>query len=334
MEQSCVPYTVIDVDDVNMRSKRGNKDSNLRRSRSMDHLYDFAQFGKREKRSPSPLANKSSPTQSPSHDASADMDTHIYAAIDKVKLDQMKETVKEEEELKDEVEVDKQSGSEKSMSPPPPIPPFNAHLYAVVSKSVDDSEEATPPPSEHVSIATPPSTDKLSPPTQSKLNRRNPPPAPSPYNKPPAIVTTPTKAASKYSHLLTSSPPTHTPPVPPTSKDPLKATKSDFGGLRSNIHDYEQVDFDNPLASLDLISPSTSVPPSMSSLHGNLRDLKPKDRPAPPPPYVKKAKSIDESARSTPNEVQLCISVYYWYNVSILQYIIGVMLVYFSILSV
>ena len=281
----------------------------------MDHLYDYAHVER--KREPSPLTVESPPKTTPT--PTSDGESHIYAAIDKSK------TKKNDTERREE-ENDNCHNNEESLSPPPPVPPFNAHVYAVVSKSVDENSlrpsVGVAPDTPSVTISKPASQQTL--PTSQvespRVNRRAPPPAPAPYSgpKPPAISTTPTKAASKYSHLLTLTPPTHTPPTPPTDKQPIKATLSDVPPQRIKIHDYEQIDFDDPLSSL---SPVSSLPRSTligsGGRYGNVRELKPKDRPAPAPPHIKKTRSMDDtstsSSRSTPSEVNICLYIFLAY---------------------
>ncbi|XP_019855450.1 PREDICTED: nascent polypeptide-associated complex subunit alpha, muscle-specific form-like isoform X2 [Amphimedon queenslandica] len=367
-------YTVIDINSVSLRNKKGNKSSEMRRSRSVEHLYDMAGGiggdGSAKKRSPSPLVK--SPSIPEDID---DLSSHIYASVDKTLKNKRKEEVKEEEEREEEEEYaedeDKADQNEalhdeidKLDSPPPPVPPFNGHVYAVVSKNGPRVE---------------PTKTDVSPP---KANKRAPPPVPAPYSQnsspeSPHAVTTPneanvpkivtppsdtevttvtTQAANKYSHLLKKKlpPPSHTPPPPPpnnngssrpddSSTDNLTPTPSlikphmtaSIDIMKRARHDYEQIDFDelashSPFSSscspnLSSSFPSSTPPsfaaPPIASLASpatnslsttptkrvvlsktlppphKLRELKPKDRPAPPPPFSKKSK--DDSKLSS-----------------------------------
>lgn len=372
-------YTVIDINSVSLRKKRGNKSSELRRSRSVEHLYDMAGGiggdGSTKKRSPSPLVR--SPSIPEDID---DLSSHIYASVDKTLKNKRKEEVKQKEEeereeeeeyAEDEDEADQnevlRDEIDKLDSPPPPVPPFNGHVYAVVCKNGPRVE---------------PTKTDVTPP---KANKRAPPPVPPPYSQNsspespramttptetnvPKIVTPPsdmevttvtTQAANKYSHLLKKKlpPPSHNPPPPPpfnnngsskpddSSTDNLTPTPSlikphltaSIDIMKRARHDYEQIDFDelashSPFSSScspnlsssfpsstppsfaappipSLVAPPTnslSITPTKRVSHSKtlppphkLRDLKPKDRPAPPPPFSKKSKDDSKLSSTT-----------------------------------
>ena len=148
-----------------------------------------------------------------------------------------------------------------------------------------------------------------------------PPAKPVPYNaepkfsqsqppsQPPPIHATSSKSASKYAHLMKSSPPSHTAPKPPThrmadishlknisppshpppvppggSKPKPPRSRSEDGGVPpSSDPIYEAVD-ENDLS---------ESPGPLPSLKQKYPLLKPKQKPAPPPPNIKKAKSLD-----------------------------------------
>lgn len=330
------PYCVIDTETIIQREEKGKKGLGLRASRSVEHLYDFAE---RSYRSPSPIV------KSPSIPDLSD-ELHVYATINKPKRKSVEEQVinPENEETEEEKEPEREEvvDEEKVEEVPPPIPVYHVtaeggQVYAVVSKvlnmSVDEPLD-NPVISEkqlhnQIDTSSPPRTDQTSSPTP----KRKPPPKPAPYipsnNVPssPAVAATPTKASSKFSHLLTSSPPTHSPPSPPEDtptitsqlqKPSVQKTRSfDIATIQKNrIHDYEQVDFDNPMSSIPLSNPTSTVVAPIQM--GKLRELKPKERPAPPPPFVKKLKLLGDSnvssspdhsggspACSTPSEVSI-----------------------------
>ena len=320
------PYCVIDTETIIQRQKKGKKGLGLRASRSVEHLCDSAE---RSYRSPSPIV------KSPSIPDLSD-ELHIYATINKPKsnkvveeqvVDQENEETKEEKEPEGEEVVDEEEKGEHE-EVPPPIPVYHVtaeggQVYAVVSKVVNmlgDEPPDNPVISEkqlhnQIDTSSPPRTTQ----TSSPQPKRRAPPKPKPYipsnnvSSSPVVAATPTKASSKFSHLLTSSPPSHSPPSPPEDtptttsqlqKPSVQKTHSfDIATLQKNrIHDYEQVDFDNPMSSIPSSHVTSTVVAPIQP--GKLRELKPKERPAPPPPFVKKLKPIgDNKASSSPDHI-------------------------------
>lgn len=293
--------------------KKGNKSSSLRRSRSLEHLYESAKFSGHTRRSPSPLV-KRSPSIPEGID---DLSTHIYASIDKTrkisKQDKEKEKEKEEEVEQEEVAPrlspakDVDSDSSKHSSPPPPVPPFNAHVYATVSKTGTMSEPDVDMATKSFEVKrTPPPVPQPYFPTTQNISTTPTESAPPTAPAPPTVVTVPTQSASKYSHLLRKKlPPSHTPPPPPSENNLLQAvTKlsphppSSSVDIKRTRHDYEQIDFFDDLSSSSQSSYSSSPAAGNITLSlptGKLRELKPKDRPAPPPPppAMKKPRPVD-----------------------------------------
>ena len=373
-------YTVIDINSISLRKNKGNKSSELRRSRSVEHLYDVAGgIGIEEstrRKSPSPFV------RSPSiPEAVDDLSSHIYASVDKTLKNKRKEDKEEEEREEDEPEEEEYEEDDENkvdqnealhdeidkLDSPPPVPPFNGHVYAVVSKNGPGVE---------------PTKTDITP----KANKRAPPPIPAPYSQnsspeSPRTVTTPTEtnipkivtpptdtevatvttqAANKYSHLLKKKlpPPSHTPPPPPPFNNGTASSKPDENStnnltttpslikphLTASIdimkrarHDYEQIDFDElashspfssscspnlssslpsstpPMFSAPPTASLTATPTSSLSVMPNkraansktlppphrLRELKPKDRPAPPPPFSKKSKDDSKLSSTT-----------------------------------
>ena len=150
--------------------------------------------------------------------------------------------------------------------------------------------------------------------------KSTPPTKPVPYSAeskfssaqpPPPIHTTSSKSASKYAHLIKSpppahaapkppmhrtadlshlkniSPPSHPPPIPPSAARPPKPPRSRSqdggGGLPTSDPIYEAVDEND----------ASESPGPLPTLKPKYPLLKPKQKPAPPPPNIKKARSLD-----------------------------------------
>ena len=282
----------------------------FRRSLSMEHLYDVAKLS--DEQSPPLFVKEESPMVS--NDFS--LESHIYASVTKHKkvVEQTDETEKEKEEIEQEEpddEMDDYDDDDDVQSSViiPHVTANDGSIYAVVNK---DSilDEIKKQKEEALLSKTPEESDVLkqtqdSSPSHKVLQvvpsskpKRTPPPKPSPY-KPGAgsTVTVHTKASSKFPHLLTSSPPTHPPPVSPQavtengsiqvpSSLMLSTSAPQQLPLDSSVtrkipqsHSYEMVDFEVS-DSLELSSPTTNFPIQ----RGKIRNLKPKDKPAPPPP--------------------------------------------------
>jgi hypothetical protein len=266
-----IPYQVVDFEQVNMREKKGNQNLAIRQSRSLNHLCDMARGDDDDIgfTPPPPL----SPLDSP---------THIYAVVNK-KNKENNETgpaKDDDNEPIDNEPIDDEPIDDEPLPTPPPSP-IKAHVYAMVSKEENNQVEG---------VADTPIPDTPS------------------HDKPlrPSISTTPTKAASKYAHLLNLTPPTHEPPAPPTVTLPVKPPRpsmtSSIGVTRHKIHDYEDVDFDDPLKFLSSSAPDNHTPDNHTpdDCHSNnFRELKPKNRPAPPPPTSSHRKSKFEENMNT-----------------------------------
>lgn len=260
----------------------------------------MAQFsGERNKRSPSPLIVKSPSIPDIIDD---DLSTHIYAYIDKTRKQLNVGNKDQDVGVVVEAPPLKREESPKTSPPPPPIPPFNPqpHVYAKVSKTDSVEEE----PTVLVNKAPPPVPRPYCPPTENIPTNDSLETTPTDLT-PPIIVT---QSGSKYKHLLkkTLPPPSHTPPPPPLSlvtpptNDNTTTTPSI--DIKRTRHDYEQIDFDNPNSySSSSSSPATSLTTQslLPAVTKGKRELKPKDRPAPPPPFKKRGESIDHSKSNT-----------------------------------
>lgn len=160
-------------------------------------------------------------------------------------------------------------------------------------------------------------------PAVSKGKKGVPPPKPAPCttepkfapsqppSHPPPIQTTSSKSASKYAHLMKTPPPSHIAPKPPTQRTadlshfrnislpshpppapppggsrppkPARSRSEDGGAPLTSDPIYEAVDENDATESL---GPLPTLKPKYPL-------LKPKHKPAPPPPNIKKAKSLD-----------------------------------------
>ena len=294
-----------------------NRGTGLRKSQSVEHVYEFAKCS----------GNASSPLESArvkSSIASADdfnLDSHIYSTVNKTRgKHDAKGTKKTETPPPDQrsQEGDEEKVGRVSISPIREVSHVSlgeGQLYAVVTKQpkhtdkeinlgIEDTTSSSMVRNERLSSPSPPPLPPPLPPFR-QVVKRQVPPKPAPYSTGSSqgesgnVVQT--KAGTKFAHLLTSTPPSRPPPIPAETKkeDGISKellTESGQVSLPKKLvfdppvripryHNYDEVDFDNPKFMLQNPSPPSPTP-RPSNMQGKVRMLKPKERPAPPPPRV------------------------------------------------
>ena len=188
----------------------------------------------------------------------------------------------------------------ESLSPIRDVPHVSVddgRLYAVVVKPVGNSKKNNTEVEEPL-VLSPRDSASPPPPLPPPPRVAKPPIKPAPYsstisdgNK----ITT-TKTADKYAHLNSAPPtrplpiPTESRPHPPSSPKNLESGTGSFPNKllfeqqrvpSTRPRMYDEIDFDNPRSKRRSLDATT---PPQNRSHGKIRVLKPKERPAPPPP--------------------------------------------------
>ena len=277
-------YSIIHTDDVPLRNNPiPRKPHPFRKSQSVEHLYEMARS----------LDNPSLPPTPQTPPTSMDdfhLNSHIYSDLHN-----------DDEGVAGDGWGDEGAGVEgrESLSPVRDVPHVSVddRLYAVVVKPLasgnKDNEVEEHPVSDPRDSTSPP------PPLPPPPRVTKPPPIkPAPYSSTigEANKITTTKAGDKYAHFLNSSPPTRPLPIPtqhgPHPPSSPKCLEPETGPLPKKLvfehrqvsssrpHMYDEVDFENHRPNRRSLD---ATPPHIRS-HGKIRQLKPKERPAPPPP--------------------------------------------------
>lgn len=349
-------YSIVTVSEVRKasssqirrRANKGKKGFELRKSRSVEHLCDFSKEDG---------AVESVRTESPLVSESLNLESHIYATVNKPHKvppqpcktppplaakpsprppqaskkmvppgsPALERPAKGPENLAGGNVADEDEKPKEDVGGAQENPQVNRRpVYAVVVKSseqMDASPEGGSVSQEMVVSdgkegRTSPSNIKPCVPKGIKTIPARPvsyaaepklPPT-QPPSHPPPIHTSSSKSASKYAHLMNSAPPSHPAPKPPKHSAP------DFSHLKNislpvhpppippegpkpkpiRSHSEESgIPISDPIyEALDEDDVSDSIGP-LPNLKQKYPVLKPKYKPAPPPPNIKKARSLD-----------------------------------------